>query len=105
MVRTSATTAKVLLLTDVNSSVTGRVQTTGATGVVRGRADRRLAADEPKLVMEKIPQGDRLPPGDLVIRPISAEFSPRACASARWFGSVDAMATSSRRRCWSQLSR
>lgn len=67
VVRTSATTAKVLLLTDVNSAVTGRVQTTGATGVVRGRADPRLAADEPKLLMEKIPQGDRLQPGDLVI--------------------------------------
>jgi rod shape-determining protein MreC len=67
VIRTSATTAKVLLLTDVNSAVTGRVQTTGATGVVRGRADPRLGADEPKLLMEKIPQGDRLQPGDLVI--------------------------------------
>jgi rod shape-determining protein MreC len=67
VVRSSASTSKVLLLTDINSAVTGRVQSTGATGVVRGRADPRLAADEPKLLMEKIPQGDRLQPGDVVI--------------------------------------
>ena len=67
VMRSSPTTAKVLLITDANSVVTGRVQATGATGVVRGRADERLLLDQPKLIMEKIPQEDRLSVGDLVL--------------------------------------
>ena len=67
IIRSSPSTAKVLLMTDANSVVTGRIQSTGATGVVRGRADERLLLDQPKLVMEKIPQEDRLEVGDLVL--------------------------------------
>jgi rod shape-determining protein MreC len=65
--RSAATTAKVLLITDTNSAVTGRVQSSGATGVVRGRADLKSPADEAKLLMEKIPQQDTLQADDLVI--------------------------------------
>lgn len=67
VVRSFPTSARVLQITDLNSAVTGRVQSTGATGVVRGRADQKLLADEPKLFMEKIPQEDVLEAGDLVI--------------------------------------
>src|SRR6266516_4574584 len=67
VVRAAPSTAKVLLITDPNSAVTGRVQPTGATGVVRGRVDSRLPADDAKLLMEKIPQEDRLQSGDVVI--------------------------------------
>jgi rod shape-determining protein MreC len=65
--RSTATTAKVLLITDMNSAVTGRVQSSGATGVVRGRAELKTPADEAKLLMEKIPQQDTLQTGDIVI--------------------------------------
>jgi rod shape-determining protein MreC len=67
VIRSATSTAKVLLITDTNSAVTGRVQSTGATGVVRGRADARLPAEDAKLLMEKIPQEDRLQGGDVVI--------------------------------------
>jgi rod shape-determining protein MreC len=68
VIRSAGSTSKVLLITDANSSVTGRVQSTGATGVLRGRVDGRLLGpDEPKLLMEKIPQEDRLQAGDLVL--------------------------------------
>jgi rod shape-determining protein MreC len=67
VVRTAPSTAKVLLITDPNSAVTGRVQSTGATGIVRGRAEPRTAGDDATLLMEKIPQPDRLQPGDLVV--------------------------------------
>jgi rod shape-determining protein MreC len=67
VIRASATSSKVLLITDPNSAVTGRVQSSGATGVVRGRAEARLGGDEPKLVMEKIPQEDRVAVGDVVL--------------------------------------
>lgn len=67
VIRSSPTTSKVLLITDANSAVTARVQATGATGVVRGRADDRLTPDPPRLIMEKIPQEDRLSVGDLVL--------------------------------------
>jgi rod shape-determining protein MreC len=68
VIRSAGSTSKVLLISDANSSVTGRVQSSGATGVIRGRVDGRLLGpDEPKLLMEKIPQEDRLQPGDLVL--------------------------------------
>src|SRR5919198_3951342 len=67
VIRAEGSTAKVLLITDLNSAVTGRVQSTVATGVVHGRADGRAPSDDPKLVMEKVPQQDSLPIGDLVI--------------------------------------
>jgi rod shape-determining protein MreC len=67
VLRAAETSSKVLMIADVNSAVTARVQATGATGVVRGRVDSRLGTDEPKLLMEKIPHDDRLFVGDLVI--------------------------------------
>lgn len=67
VISATPSTAKVLLITDANSAVAGRVQSTGATGIVRGRADAKLTAETPKLLMEKIPQEDQLAPGDLVI--------------------------------------
>jgi rod shape-determining protein MreC len=63
---TTSAQAFVLQVTDPNSSVTARVQATGATGVVRGRSDR-LGVDEPHLLMEKIPQTDTLAVGDVVL--------------------------------------
>jgi rod shape-determining protein MreC len=67
VVRSAATTSKVLIVTDSNSAVTGRVQSTGAIGVVRGRAEATLPSDGAQLLMEKIPQQDTLQGGDLVI--------------------------------------
>lgn len=67
VLRASDSSSKVMLITDVNSAVTGRVQSSGATGVVRGRADAKPMADEPKLIMEKIPQEDQVASGDFVI--------------------------------------
>jgi rod shape-determining protein MreC len=55
-------TAKVLLVTDASSSISGRVQNPAsrATGVVRGRNDEWL-------VMQYLPQGEPVRTGDLVI--------------------------------------
>jgi rod shape-determining protein MreC len=81
VVRSDPSTALVLQITDVNSAVTGRVQSTGATGVVRGRADQKLLADEPKLLMEKIPQEDMLEAGDLVVTSdLGGVFPERWCS-------------------------
>lgn len=62
VVRVNPTTSKVLLLTDVNNSVSVRVQDpdSRATGVVRGRADGTL-------LLEYVPQQERLAEGQLVI--------------------------------------
>lgn len=62
VIKASATTAKVLLITDVNSSVAARVQdpSSRATGLVRG-----LGQDG--LIMEQIPQQDRIETGQTVI--------------------------------------
>jgi rod shape-determining protein MreC len=67
VIRSSPASAKVLLITDSNSAVTARVQSSNATGVVRGRTDARGLVGDSPLVMEKIPQEDRLEPGDLVV--------------------------------------
>ncbi|MFN8524048.1 MAG: rod shape-determining protein MreC [Chloroflexota bacterium] len=60
--KASTTTAKVLLITDINSSITGRVQSpeSRATGIIRGRA-------EGGLLMHLIPQEERIQTGDMVI--------------------------------------
>lgn len=62
VIQTYSTSARVLLITDVNSSVSGRIQKpeSRATGVVRGRG-----ADG--LVMKFIPQDADLRTDDLVI--------------------------------------
>lgn len=60
VIRSEGSTAKVQLITDANSAVTGRGQSSGATGVIRGRA-------ESSLFMEKIPFEDRLQSGELVV--------------------------------------
>lgn len=62
VVRVNATTSKVLLLTDVNNSVSVRVQDpdSRATGIARGRADGLL-------LMEHVPQQEKLSEGKLVI--------------------------------------
>lgn len=67
VIRSAPATAKVLMIVDSNSAVTARVQSSGATGVVRGRADARGVGGDTSLVMEKIPQEDLLGPGDLVV--------------------------------------
>jgi rod shape-determining protein MreC len=67
VLRSDASTAKVLMITDLNSAVTVRVQSSSATGVVRGRVDARLTSDEPKLLMEKVPPQDSLPIGEIVL--------------------------------------
>lgn len=62
VMRVTATTAKILLLTDANSSVSVRVQDPGsrATGIAKGRADGTL-------LMEHVPQQEKLTEGKLVI--------------------------------------
>ncbi|MBI4491558.1 MAG: rod shape-determining protein MreC [Chloroflexi bacterium] len=62
VIRANATTAKVLLLTDVNSSVSVRIQDpdSRATGIARGRSDGTL-------LLEHVPQQERLALGQLVI--------------------------------------
>jgi rod shape-determining protein MreC len=67
VIRASPSSAKVLMITDSNSSVTARIQTSNATGMVRGRTDARGLVGDTPLVMEKIPQEDRLEVGDLVV--------------------------------------
>ena len=56
------TAARVLLVTDANSSISGRIQNpdSRATGVVRGRNDDFL-------LMQYLPQGEQIRTGDLVI--------------------------------------
>jgi rod shape-determining protein MreC len=62
VVRTDPTTAKVLLISDVNSSIMGRFQRADsrATGMVRGRP-------EGGLVMQHVAQDEAIEMGDLVI--------------------------------------
>ncbi|HEY8476742.1 MAG TPA: rod shape-determining protein MreC [Chloroflexota bacterium] len=62
IVEVHPTTARVLLITDVNSSVSARIQNpeSRATGVVRGRV-------EGGLVMQYIAQNERVQTGDWVI--------------------------------------
>lgn len=62
VVRTDVSTAKVLLITDVNSSIMGRFQSPAsrATGMVRGRA-------EGGLVMQHVPQDEVIEMGETVI--------------------------------------
>lgn len=60
--RVAATTSKVLLLTDVNSSVSVRIQDpdSRASGIARGRSDGTL-------LLEHVLQQEPLSPGQLVI--------------------------------------
>ena len=60
--RASPTSSKVLLITDVNSSLSGRIQASEsrATGILRGRA-------EGGLLMQHIPQEETLQTGETVI--------------------------------------
>jgi rod shape-determining protein MreC len=62
VVRTEATTAKVLLISDVNSSIMGRFQDpeSRATGMVRGRP-------EGGLMMQHVPQDEVIDSGEVVI--------------------------------------
>jgi rod shape-determining protein MreC len=62
VVEAEPTSARVLLVTDANSSISGRVQDpdSRATGVVRGRNDDFL-------LMQYLPQGEQVSTGDLVI--------------------------------------
>jgi rod shape-determining protein MreC len=55
-----ANSAQVLMLIDPASSVNVLVQNSRAVGVVRGNIDGTL-------LMERIPQGDQLNPGDIVL--------------------------------------
>lgn len=52
--------AEVLLLIDPASAVNSRVQTSRVTGIVRGNRDSGLS-------MERIPQGETISPGDIVL--------------------------------------
>jgi len=52
--------AEVLLLIDPSSVVNARVQNSRVTGIVRGNIDGGL-------VMERIPQGETVSPGDIVL--------------------------------------
>jgi rod shape-determining protein MreC len=52
--------AEVLLLIDPSSAVNARVQNSRVTGMVRGNIDGGL-------VMERIPQGETVSPGDIVL--------------------------------------
>lgn len=52
--------AEVLLLIDPASAVNARVQNSRITGIVRGKIDSGL-------VMERIPQGETVSPGDIVL--------------------------------------
>lgn len=60
--KASSSSARVLLITDINSSITSRVQSheTRATGTLRGRADGGL-------LMQHIPQEEPVQTGDKVI--------------------------------------
>lgn len=52
--------AEVLLLIDPASAVNARVQNSRVTGIVRGNIDAGL-------VMERIPQGETVSPGDIIL--------------------------------------
>jgi len=52
--------AEVLLLIDPSSAVNARVQNSRITGIVRGSIDGGL-------VMERLPQGEKVSPGDIVL--------------------------------------
>jgi rod shape-determining protein MreC len=52
--------AQVLLIIDPASAVSGRIQTSRATGLVRGNIDGGV-------IMERIPQGENVSPGDIVL--------------------------------------
>ena len=54
------TVAEVLLIIDPTSAVNARIQTTRATGLVRGNVDGSVT-------MERIPQGETVSPGDIVL--------------------------------------
>ena len=60
--RAGPTASKVLLITDVNSSISGRIQTSESrvTGIIRGRA-------EGGLLMQHIPQEETLRTGETII--------------------------------------
>ena len=60
--RVGPTSSKVLLITDVNSSISGRIQSSEerVTGIIRGRAERGL-------VMQHIPQEESLQTGDAIV--------------------------------------
>ena len=62
VVEAQPTSARVLLVTDANSSISGRIQNpdSRATGVVRGRNDQWL-------LMQYLPQQEEVRSGDLVI--------------------------------------
>ncbi len=62
VVEVEPASARVLLLTDANSSISGRIQDpeSRATGVVRGRNDDFV-------LMQYLPQGESVRTGDLVI--------------------------------------
>jgi rod shape-determining protein MreC len=60
--RASATSSRVLLITDINSSISGRIQTSESrvTGIIRGRP-------EGGLLMQHIPQEETLQTGETVV--------------------------------------
>jgi rod shape-determining protein MreC len=62
VIEVQPTSARVLLVTDANSSISGRIQNpdSRATGVVRGRNDQWL-------LMQYLPQQEQVQTGDLVI--------------------------------------
>lgn len=62
VIETQPTAAKVLLVTDVNSGVSARIQdpASRATGVIRGTGDGRL-------LLQYVPRTDRLRTGDTAI--------------------------------------
>ena len=62
VIEVQPTSARVLLVTDANSSISGRIQNpdSRATGVIRGRNDQWL-------LMQYLPQQEQVQTGDLVI--------------------------------------
>ena len=69
--RVDPTSSKVLLITDVNSSISGRIQSSEerVTGIIRGRA-------EGGLVMQHIPQEESLQTGDTIVTSDLADVMP-----------------------------
>jgi len=57
----SASSAKVMLITNPSSSVTALIQRSRATGIVQGQVGAK------ELIMRYIPQGDVVEPGDIVL--------------------------------------
>jgi rod shape-determining protein MreC len=62
VIEVQPTSARVLLVTDANSSISGRIQNpdSRATGVIRGRNDQWL-------LMQYLPQQEQVQTGDLVL--------------------------------------